>query len=911
MQHSRSHRRVGLTPPPRTLLSVVTLLAVVLASLLSAAPASSVEARTLGTDDYPRYLKDAAQDAIADPWNFWNRECTSFVAWRLNNDAGVPFHNYYRGVHYGDASNWRYAASQTDVRITQVPERGDVAWWAKYSSGSTPGHVAWVLSASSSSITIEEYNYVTRGGYSQRVLFPGSSAWPSAFLRFEKSAPISKTRNPSVSGTPAVGRTLTADPGDWSPSEVTFAYEWLADGEPVRGAVYRTFTPGVEQLGKRMRVRVTASKSGSSSVTATSERTTRVVKGTMRMTSRPTVTGTPRVGERLEASRGAWTPRATDASYQWLVDGVPLAEATRRVFTPRAAHLGLPVSVEVRVSAPGMMRTRATSERTVPVAPGRIVQSAPPTIVGTPQVDAQLSASAGTYSPTVRFDYQWKADGRAVRGATRRTFSPSAAQLGERITVKVVARRDGYAAVRSKAPPTDNVEKASFAETGVPTVQGLPQVDRALVADVGTWSPSGNAAYQWSVDGRAVRGATGPSFTPRPEDVASRVTVAVTMSRPGYRTATTASAASAGVEPGAFVRDGRPLVVGDPQVEERLRVTPPAWTPSGELSYQWYADDVAVPGATRAAFVPTPAEQGTRLTVRVTTQRPGYLPGSSTSEPTSGVARGVIRSLEVPRVSGDPVVGGTLEAHPGRWSVDGVGVAWQWFAGGVAIEGATSRTYSPTTDVLDQRLTVSATVSADGYHDATQASGRTTRVVLGHAAFGTGPRVVGRAVVGRTLTADPGTFTPSDAVVRYTWLRSGEPLDGVTGPRYVVRRGDVGHRLSVRVSLAAPHWTAVADRVGTGARTLAVPDPTVTPVLDGRRAVLRVAVRAPGLDGPDGRLVLTEAGERVATAQVLDGRLRLPLGRLEPGRHVFVYTYGGALQLDVQRRFALRVPSGG
>ena len=31
-------------------------------------------------DDYPSNLKSAAKDALVDPWNFYNRECTSFVA---------------------------------------------------------------------------------------------------------------------------------------------------------------------------------------------------------------------------------------------------------------------------------------------------------------------------------------------------------------------------------------------------------------------------------------------------------------------------------------------------------------------------------------------------------------------------------------------------------------------------------------------------------------------------------------------------------------------------------------------------------------------------------------------------------------------------------------------------------------
>ena len=125
---------------------------------------------TVGVDDYPGRLKAAAQDALVDPWNFYNRECTSFVAWRLNNDAGVRFHNYYLGVHWGNASNWRYAANQVGIPVDSHADVGSVAWWAAGSPGSSRGHVAWVRARTTTSITIEEYNYLSAGRYDQRTI---------------------------------------------------------------------------------------------------------------------------------------------------------------------------------------------------------------------------------------------------------------------------------------------------------------------------------------------------------------------------------------------------------------------------------------------------------------------------------------------------------------------------------------------------------------------------------------------------------------------------------------------------------------------------------------------------------------------------------------------------------------------
>lgn len=78
---------------------------------------------------------------------------------------------------------------------------------------------------------------------------------------------------PSISGTPSVGSTLTAAPGDWNPTPSRFAYQWLADGVAIDGATQNTFRPTAAEAGKRISVTVKASRSGYASGTATSSET--------------------------------------------------------------------------------------------------------------------------------------------------------------------------------------------------------------------------------------------------------------------------------------------------------------------------------------------------------------------------------------------------------------------------------------------------------------------------------------------------------------------------------------------------------------------------------------------------------------------------------------------------------------
>ncbi len=127
---------------------------------------SSVGAYSTG-DDYPSKYKNAAKDSIVDEWNFYNRECTSFVAWCLNSRNGVNFTNQYMGLsRWGHAKNWISAAQSIGITVDMYPKTGSVACLTT----GTYGHVAWVKSVSGDNIEIEEYNYNSNGNFNTRTI---------------------------------------------------------------------------------------------------------------------------------------------------------------------------------------------------------------------------------------------------------------------------------------------------------------------------------------------------------------------------------------------------------------------------------------------------------------------------------------------------------------------------------------------------------------------------------------------------------------------------------------------------------------------------------------------------------------------------------------------------------------------
>ncbi|KAK3368768.1 CHAP domain-containing protein [Podospora didyma] len=123
-------------------------------------------------DDYPSAY-DSGCGNVADKWHFFRCECTSFVAFRINERLGVDFTNWYKGEHWGDAGIWDEAARKSDVKIDNNPKPGSIA---QTNSGRSGGHVAWVAAvhASDGTVTVEEYNFNNPHKYGKRTVSKGT-----------------------------------------------------------------------------------------------------------------------------------------------------------------------------------------------------------------------------------------------------------------------------------------------------------------------------------------------------------------------------------------------------------------------------------------------------------------------------------------------------------------------------------------------------------------------------------------------------------------------------------------------------------------------------------------------------------------------------------------------------------------
>ncbi|GAA1801588.1 hypothetical protein [Nesterenkonia flava] len=89
---------------------------------------------------------------------------------------------------------------------------------------------------------------------------------------------FSRTPTPKITGSTKVGSTLKAQTGSWRPSDAKLSYQWLRDGKVIKKATRSSYTLTRSDVGKRISVRVTATKSGYKDAAKTSRAVSRIAR---------------------------------------------------------------------------------------------------------------------------------------------------------------------------------------------------------------------------------------------------------------------------------------------------------------------------------------------------------------------------------------------------------------------------------------------------------------------------------------------------------------------------------------------------------------------------------------------------------------------------------------------------------
>jgi hypothetical protein len=178
--------------------------------------------------------------------------------------------------------------------------------------------------------------------------------------------------------------------------------------------------------------------------------------------------------------------------------------------------------------------------------------------------------------------------------------------------------------------------------TTKPVVTGRAQVGHRIAVIPGTWgtAPAGlpgttTLAYQWLRNGIDIAGATSPSYSLGIADVGTRVSVAVTASRPGFADVQVITP-SALVAPAALSTVAVPSVRGTARTGSTLTAVVGTWSPTPtSVTFRWLRDGKPLTGVTttRSRISLGTSWRGHTVSVRITVNRAGYLPTTVTTRP--------------------------------------------------------------------------------------------------------------------------------------------------------------------------------------------------------------------------------------------------------------------------------------
>jgi hypothetical protein len=242
-----------------------------------------------------------------------------------------------------------------------------------------------------------------------------------------------------------------------------------------------------------------------------------------------------------------------------------------------------------------------------------------------PRVGRDLRVDPGVWEPSAGsvIAYQWLADGIPIAGATGVGYTPTVADLGQRLACRVVVRHEqmmGAGTLTTGASATVVPGTAAPLTVGI---EGSGRVGTAWRALAEVPAPWGAPAYRWQRHGVDIPGATSAVYTAVADDIGVPITVRVTAERVGYEPATGVSAqvtgivgeaSSAAVSIAGTARTGKPLTaIGTPAAP---------W----KVEYQWRRSGQPIAGATGPTYTPTAADAGKTLTLEARATAEGYEP---------------------------------------------------------------------------------------------------------------------------------------------------------------------------------------------------------------------------------------------------------------------------------------------
>jgi Ca2+-binding RTX toxin-like protein len=388
------------------------------------------------------------------------------------------------------------------------------------------------------------------------------------------------------------------------------------------------------------------------------------------------ITGVLQQGETLTANHNVTDVDGLgDVSWQWLVNGLPVYGAVGQTFELRQGHVGKAISVRVSYTDALGVHEQVTSSATAEVLDRNDLPTGEVFITGEAVQGQSLWAShsladadgLGTVS------WQWFANGQLIEGATGQGLTLGQAQVGQVITVHATYTDEKGTAEAVGSSATVPVRNVNDAPTGTVIITGDAIQGQTLSASqtLADADGMGVVSWQWLANGQLIAGATGQSLTLGQAQVGQVITVVASYTDGQGVAESVASAATTAVLNVNDAPTGMVTIGGTPQLGQTLSASHNLVDADGlgSINWQWFANGVAIAGATSATHVLTSAEAGKAVSLVAS-----YVDAMGTAESVSSASVQVTSNAPS---AGDDFVQGTagndnLDSLSGNDTVQGL-----------------------------------------------------------------------------------------------------------------------------------------------------------------------------------------------------------------------------------------------
>jgi surface antigen len=348
-----------------------------------------------------------------------------------------------------------------------------------------------------------------------------------------------------------------------------------------------------------------------------------------------------------------------------------------------------------------------------------------------------------------------------------------------------------------------------------------------------------------------------------------------------------------------LVNTAAPVVEGFAKVGTQLTATGGSWSPAdATVRYQWFANGVPIPQATKPTLDLGADRLGQAISVRTTARKTGYAKGVATSAPTAAVLPGELTSTTTPAISGTLRTDKTITVDQGAWNVAPDSVTVQWYVEGQPIAGATGATLTLTPDLVGRSLTAGVTAQRAGYDPMTVGTAATAPVAPGIIRVHAKPTMKGTAKPGKTLRVATGSYRPAGTSVAVQWLRDGQPIAGATAASYRLTKEDLGTRVAAQVSVTRAGYTTVTMTPPASVRVRTTPRIRFDRTVLKHRTKVAIEVSSPQVDTIEGTVLVRIDGGPVQTLTLHHGRTHVVLRDLDAGQHEVKVVYAGSTVAD-------------